>query len=222
MDNQEVPASIRSLHIHRHPQNNQRYFCYTRVSPGAFDLCVTNIVDVWSTAFSQQKLEEHKSMHGMKNAEEYHTRTKEAFHKDAVSLTVLDNTMILKLSQDALGLAFDLYKLPVAEAKVELRSVVFHLVDHVHQLEKQVTAMEEADASSPGKRMPFAHRLFQTVDFDSKMKSNDPGSSPVARKRLAGESLINPGRKRTKAPTGVSFEDNNLDNNSQQNELDEV
>ncbi|XP_078281975.1 protein PAXX [Rhinoraja longicauda] len=216
MDNQEVPASVRSLHIHRHSQSNQRYLCYTRVSPRTFDLCVTNIADVWSTAFSQEKLEEHKSMYGMKTSEEYHTRTKEAFRQDAITLTVVGHTTILRLSQDALGLSFDLYKLPAAEAKVELQSVVFHLVDHVHHLEKQVTALEDADVSSPGKRMPFVHRLFQAVDLDSKMKSTDPGSSPVARKRLlAGESLINPGRKRTKVPTGVSFEDNNLEDNSQ-------
>ncbi|XP_059850282.1 protein PAXX isoform X1 [Hypanus sabinus] len=211
MDNQECQSRVRCFHIHRLPRNHQRYLCYTLPGPHIFNLCVTNVVDVWSTAFSQQKLEEHKSAHGIKTTEEYHTRTREAFLKDAVHLTVLDNTIILKLSQDGQDLIFDLYKLPISEAKTEIQSVMFHLVDQVHNLQKQIKAFEESNALNLGNMMQRTQRMFLTAEFDSKMKNNEPGSSTVARKRLAGESLINPGRKRNKAPTGVSFEDNSLD-----------
>ncbi|XP_072908323.1 protein PAXX isoform X2 [Hemitrygon akajei] len=158
-------------------------------------------------------LQSLKSAHRIKTTEEYHTRTREAFLKDAVHLTVLDNTIILKLSQDGQDLIFDLYKLPISEAKTELQSVMFHLVDQVHNLQKQIKAFEESNALNLGNMMQRTQRMFLTAEFDSKMKNNEPGSSPVARKRLAGESLINPGRKRNKAPTGVSFEDNSLDEN---------
>ncbi|XP_051893109.1 protein PAXX [Pristis pectinata] len=213
MANQECLPTVRCFHIHSLPQSQQRYLCYTCPGPHNFNLCVTNVVDVWSTAFSQQKLEEHMSAHGIITVEEYHTKTREAFLKAAVSLTILDNTIILKLNQDDQDLTFDLYKLPISEAKTELQSVMFHLVDQVHDLQKQVKAFEESTALNLGKMMQRTQRMFLTAEFDSKMKNNEPGSSPVARKRLVGESLINPGRKRTKAPTGVSFEDNSLDEN---------
>uniref|UniRef100_UPI00398F6973 protein PAXX isoform X2 n=1 Tax=Pristiophorus japonicus TaxID=55135 RepID=UPI00398F6973 len=213
---QRLP-SIGSLHIHSLPQSHQRYLCYTRPGPHNFNLCVTNVVDVWSTGFNPQKLEEHiyliidwvaaygpkteqspecrsgfsKSAHGVQTSEEYHTRTREAFQKAAVSLTVLDNTIILKLSQDDLGLTFDLYKLPITEAKAEIQSVMFQLVGQIYDLQDQLK------------------------DYDSKKRWNGPGSSPVAKRRLAGESLINPGSKRTKAPTGVSFEDNSHEDSNE-------
>ncbi|XP_041048870.1 protein PAXX isoform X1 [Carcharodon carcharias] len=210
---QQVP-SIGSLHIHTLAQNHQRYLCYTRPGPQSFNLCVTNVVDVWSTGFSPQKLEEHKSTHGVKTAEDYHSRTRDAFQKATVSITVLDNIILLKLSQDDLGLTFDLYKLPMSEAKMEIQSVMFHLVDQVHHLEKQLKASEESNALNLEKTMQRTQRMFLS-DYESMRKGNGPESSPVAKKRPAGESLINPGSKRTKAPIGVSFEDNSLDESSE-------
>ncbi|XP_067868825.1 protein PAXX isoform X2 [Heterodontus francisci] len=199
MEAEQRLPSIGSLHIHKLPQSHQS---------------VTNVVDVWSTAFSPQKLEEHKSAHGVKTCEEYHTRTRDAFQKAAVSLTVLDNIIILKLSQDDLGLTFDLYKLPISEAKAEIQSVMFHLVDQVHHLQNQLKVSEESNALNLKKTMQRTQRMF-LADYDSKRKGNGPESSPVAKKRLAGESLINPGSKRTKTPTGVSFEDNCLDDSDE-------
>ncbi|XP_067825667.1 protein PAXX [Heptranchias perlo] len=208
---QQLPP-VGSLHTHTLPRSHQRYLCYTRPSPHNINLCVTNVVDVWSTGFNPEKLEEHKSAHGVKTTEEYHTRTREAFQQAAVSLTVLDNTIILKLSQDDLGLTFDLYKLPICEAKAEIQSVMFHLVDQVRDLQNQLKASEESNALNFEKTMQRTQRMF-LADFDSKRKRN--GSSPVAKKRLVGESLINPGSKRTKASTGVSFEDNGLDESNE-------
>ncbi|XP_038638073.1 protein PAXX [Scyliorhinus canicula] len=202
--------SIGSLHIHTLPESHQRYLCYTHPGTRSFNLCVTNVVDVWSTGFSAQKLEEHKSAHGVKTAEEYHSRTRVAFQKAAVSLTVLDNITLLKFSQDDLGLTFDLYKLPIPEAKTEIQSVMFHLVDQIHHLENQLKAAEESNALNLEKTMQRTQRMF-LADYDSKRKGNGPESSLVAKKRPAGESLINPGSKRTMAPTGVSFEDNTLE-----------
>ncbi|XP_072344327.1 protein PAXX isoform X2 [Scyliorhinus torazame] len=215
--------SIGSLHIHTLPESHQS---------------VTNVVDVWSTGFSAQKLEEHhissafrctvinpnavlrkatiftflrqKSAHGVKTAEEYHSRTRVAFQKAAVSLTVLDNITLLKYSQDDLGLTFDLYKLSIPEAKTEIQSVMFHLVDQIHHLENQLKASEESNALNLEKTMQRTQRMF-LADYGSKRKGNGPESSLVAKKRPAGESLINPGSKRTMAPTGVSFEDNTLE-----------
>ncbi|GCB72724.1 protein PAXX isoform X3 [Scyliorhinus torazame] len=202
--------SIGSLHIHTLPESHQRYLCYTHPGTQSFNLCVTNVVDVWSTGFSAQKLEEHKSAHGVKTAEEYHSRTRVAFQKAAVSLTVLDNITLLKYSQDDLGLTFDLYKLSIPEAKTEIQSVMFHLVDQIHHLENQLKASEESNALNLEKTMQRTQRMF-LADYGSKRKGNGPESSLVAKKRPAGESLINPGSKRTMAPTGVSFEDNTLE-----------
>ncbi|XP_069789018.1 protein PAXX [Narcine bancroftii] len=213
MDNQECLPSVGSFHIHRLPQSQQGYLCYTCPGPQSFNLCVTNVVEVWSTDFSQQKLEAHMSAHGLTTSKEYHTRIREAFRKAAVSLTILDHTIILKLSQDNLGLTFDLYKLPISEAKRELQSVMFQLVDQVHDLQKQIKAFEESSSLNLGTMMQKTQRMHLT-NYDYKMKNSESGFLPVTKKRFAGESLINPGRKRTKTPTGVSFEDNSLDENS--------
>ncbi|XP_072422531.1 protein PAXX isoform X1 [Chiloscyllium punctatum] len=214
MEAEQQPPSIGSLLIHTLPQSRQKYLCYTRPGHEKFNLCVTNVVDVWTTGFSPQKLEEHKSTHGVKSCEEYNSRTRDAFEKGAISLTVLDNIAILKLSQDDQGLTFDLYKLSLSEAKAEIQSVMFHLVDQVHHLQDQLKASEESNILKLEKTMERTQRMF-LAEYDSKRKGNGPESSPVSKKRLAGESLINPGSKRTKAPTGVSFEDNSLNDSNE-------
>ncbi|XP_048469651.1 protein PAXX [Rhincodon typus] len=214
MEAVQRPSSIGSLFVHALPQSHQKYLCYTRPGPEKFNLCVTNGMDVWSTGFSPQKLEEHKSTHGVKTCEEYDSIARDAFEKFAVSLTVLDNIAILKLNQDDQGLTFDLYKLSISEAKAEIQSVMFHLVHQVHHLQDQLKASEESNILKLDKTMQRTQRMF-LAEYDSKRKANGPESSPVSKKRLAGESLINPGSKRTKAPTGVSFEDNVLDDSDE-------
>ncbi|XP_007898548.1 protein PAXX isoform X2 [Callorhinchus milii] len=164
---------------------------------------VTNVVDVWSTGFTQEKLEEHKSAHGIKTTEEYYSRTRDAFQEGSVQLTVLDNTVTLTLSKAPLELRFHLHQLPISEAKAKIQAAVFHLAEKVCDLEKRLKVSEEIRASTPTKKTERGHRLLLPEVISKRI-----GSSPTAKRILPGESLINPGRKRTKAPTGVSFEEN--------------
>uniref|UniRef100_V9L427 Protein PAXX n=1 Tax=Callorhinchus milii TaxID=7868 RepID=V9L427_CALMI len=197
-----LPAE-RCLDIYVISQSPHRYLCYTSPGSHTFDLCVTNVVDMWSTGFTQEKLEEHKSAHGIKTTEEYYSRTRDAFQEGSVQLTVLDNTVTLTLSKAPLELRFHLHQLPISEAKAKIQAAVFHLAEKVCDLEKRLKVSEEIRASTPTKKTERGHRLLLPEVISKRI-----GSSPTAKRILPGESLINPGRKRTKAPTGVSFEEN--------------
>ncbi|XP_029468057.1 protein PAXX isoform X2 [Rhinatrema bivittatum] len=160
---------------------------------------------MWSTDFTEEKLEEYKHKSGMSASENYSEKIREALGRSPTSLVLQDSRVILKIKDDSWNSTFDLYKLPLSESRVRLQTLMFDLVDQVTNLEKRLKAADGADAScSPGKNSLSSQRLLiPALDF---RKISRGGSAKVS-KRIPGESLINPGFKSKKAASGVDFED---------------
>ncbi|KYO23114.1 protein PAXX isoform X2 [Alligator mississippiensis] len=188
---------------------SQRYVCYCGAEPGAaFNAYVTNASEVWSTDFNQEKLERHMAQSGI--SEDYSTKFREAFEHRTAALTVHNGRATLELKEDAWSLTFDLFKLPSSEARMRLQALMFGLMGCVSSLEKRLEAAEGAAAAAAAvcrseKNQPRSQKLLMP-DL-SPRKNQGGGSAVLAKRRVPGESLINPGFKSKKAPTGVDYED---------------
>lgn len=185
--------------------DRDQYLCCTSGRGGAFNICITNASDVWSTEFTSEKLSEHRRQHGVTSIEEYKTKLRKALQGVSASLLVEGSTATLRLGRDddPRGLTFHLIKLPDAEARLELQAVLFGMAGRVGVLEQRLER-EGAATASPVK----SQQRSTAADFEPRMHTTGGGrTSAAVKKRLPGASLINPGSKRKVKATGVAFED---------------
>ncbi|XP_043914792.1 protein PAXX [Protopterus annectens] len=190
--------------------DGSRYICYSiSADSDSYNVCLSNAIDVWSTRFTIDSLLDHKNKHDIGCSKEYDTRLREAFEHKAVSLSFQDSRSTLTIGDDAKKLTFNLYKLPLLEARYELQLLIFGLADKVCSLGKELQAAEGAAVCSPEKsQLPpqtLTQRLFMQDVESRKVMRNAVGG--ILKKRSSAESLINPGRRKKQAPSGVDFED---------------
>ncbi|XP_028910029.2 protein PAXX isoform X1 [Ornithorhynchus anatinus] len=185
-----------------------RYLCYCEGpeagDEGGLGVCVTDAAEMWATSFSAHSLAGHKSQQGLTPTENYATRFRDACEQQTVSLTLQDDgsTVSLQLPGGPSGLTFELPKLPDSEARPRLQALMLELAERVRGLERRLADVEAMAASPRKKSCLSGQKLFMP---DSERRRG--GSGPGTRKRMPGESLINPGFKSKKAPSGVDFDD---------------
>ncbi|KAJ6651958.1 hypothetical protein lerEdw1_015900 [Lerista edwardsae] len=159
----------------------QRFLCfYSGGSSNALRLHVTNTSEFWScdvTSDTQggDMLQEE--------VQDSRSKLREALEAQVPTLAVCDSKAVLEFPNGRQGpLTFDLFRLPLSEARKQLQELVFGLVGQVQTLEKHLQEL-------------------------SPPKSRGGAGQAATKRRLPGESLINPGFKSKKAPTGVDFDD---------------
>ncbi|KAF1477791.1 Protein PAXX, partial [Pygoscelis antarcticus] len=131
---------------------------------------------------------------------------REALGRGAASLSLGEGKATLRLREEARCSVLDLFKLPVAEARSQLQALVFGMAGRVESLERRLEAVETLTSScSPEKNALRSQQLF--LPDPSPRKNRGAGSALPAKRKIPGESLINPGFKSKKAPSGVDFED---------------
>ncbi|XP_025929165.1 protein PAXX [Apteryx rowi] len=142
-------------------------------------------------------------------SEDHSTKISKALEHGVASLSLHDDGRVtLQLQEEAWCSTFDLFKLPFTEARTQLQALMFGLVGCVKNLEKRLEAVVGTLGSScsPEKNAAQSQQLFMPADPNSR-KNRGAGSTLPAKRRVPGESLINPGFKNKKAPCGVDFED---------------
>ncbi|NXF63955.1 PAXX protein, partial [Ciccaba nigrolineata] len=130
---------------------------------------------------------------------------REALGRGAAALSLAGAPATLQLREEAARCsALDLVKLPGGEARSQLQGLVFGMARRIESLEER---LEETLASScsPEKNTARSQQLF--LPDPSPRKNRSAGSVLPAKRKIPGESLINPGFKSKKAPSGVDFED---------------
>ncbi|KAM9594952.1 protein PAXX isoform 4-T5 [Morphnus guianensis] len=200
-----------------------RYLCYCRPGPGpGGTVYVTDALEVWAG-----ELGVRPPLGCRCRPEEHGTKLREALGRQAASLSLGEGKATLQPRDEAQCSALDLFKLPVAEARSQLQALVFGMAEHVESLERRLEVVETlASSCSPEKNAAWSQQLFvpglpkQLADLlqslsclsltesdPSPRKNRGAGSALSAKRKIPGESLINPGFKSKRAPSGVDFED---------------
>ncbi|XP_064324548.1 protein PAXX isoform X6 [Phalacrocorax carbo] len=177
-----------------------RYLCWCRPGPGG-TVYVTDALEVWAA-----ELGASRPLGCRWQPEEYGTKLREALGRGAASLHLGEGKATLQLREEAPCWSLDLFKLPIAEARSQLQALVFGMAGHIESLERRLGVVETlAPSCSPEKNAAWSQQLF--LPDPNPRKNRGAGSAFPAKRKIPGESLINPGFKSKKAPSGVDFED---------------
>ncbi|XP_030317163.1 protein PAXX [Calypte anna] len=184
-----------------------RYLCYCRPGPGpGGTVYVTDALEVWAGEFGACP-----PLGCRCQPEEHGAKLREALGRGNAALSMGPGKATLQLrekEEEAASRcsALDLFKLPAAGARSQLQALVFGMAGRVESLERRLEAVETLVSSrSPEKNTALSQQLF--LPDPSPRKNRDTGSALLAKRKIPGESLINPGFKSKKAPSGVDFED---------------
>ncbi|XP_040860540.1 protein PAXX isoform X3 [Ochotona curzoniae] len=123
-----------------------------------------------------------------------------ACQQQAVTLTLQEDAAALTLSGVPPALTLDLRKVPAAEAAPRLQALTLGLAERVCSLERRLAAVETAAAPSPRKSPRPAGPGPLLPDVEP--QRGGPGQR--VRRRCPGESLINPGFKRSQRAAWTS------------------
>ncbi|NXX63625.1 PAXX protein, partial [Scopus umbretta] len=129
---------------------------------------------------------------------------REALRRGAASLSLGEGKATLQLREEAPCSALDLFKLPIVEARSQLRALVFGMAGHVKSLERR---LEGLWGFWKGVKAEGGWAAPCHLCNSNPRKNKGAGSALPAKRKIPGESLINPGFKSKKAPSGVDFED---------------
>lgn len=189
-------------------QAGQRYLCHgQRRSPdtGNLDIFVTDGVDVWRSDLTKEAQEEWLADRAAGSSSDALESLRELLQRAPPVLDIQGNSIALSIPLSPDNVTLNLFKLPVSETRTHVQSLVFSLVDRLKEAEKLQKGGSAAPPDSPAKprqRNDFIH----IPDVDARRRGYGI-SAPALKKRLPGESLVNPGYRRKKAATGVDFDD---------------
>ncbi|XP_035197175.1 protein PAXX isoform X1 [Oxyura jamaicensis] len=197
-----------------------RYLCYCcpAAGPGsAGTVYVTDALEVWAGELGARPPQGRAPQGGTCLPEDGVANLREALQRGAVSLSLQDGRATLQLQGEAGHTTLHLCKLPVAEARTQLQALMFGLVTCIKNLEEHLKGFPQVgwfrelmmgtleSSCSPEKNAAQSQQLF--LPDPSPRKNRGAGSALSAKRKIPGESLINPGFKSKKAPSGVDFED---------------
>ncbi|XP_027326678.2 protein PAXX isoform X6 [Anas platyrhynchos] len=197
-----------------------RYLCYCcpAAGPGsAGTVCVTDALEVWAGELGARPPQGRAPQGGTGLPEDGVAKLREALRRGAVSLSLQEGGATLQLQGEAGHSTLHLCKLPVAEARTQLQALMFGLATSIKKLEERLEGFPQVSqfrgpmvgtlgsSCSPEKNASQSQQLF--LPDPSPRKNRAAGSALSAKRKIPGESLINPGFKSKKAPSGVDFED---------------
>lgn len=167
---------------------------------------MTNGNEVWKTDPIEEALEDWDTVRNVTLCDLV-DKLREKFQNSAPVLDVQGSIASLSFQVDSGKVTLDLLKLPVSEARAQVQEMLFDLSDRVRSLETLLKDCQSSVATSisPVKETQNNHLLL-IPDINARRKGFG-GSSAQVKKRLPGESLINPGCKSKKAAKGVDFEE---------------
>ncbi|KAM9326682.1 protein PAXX [Gastrophryne carolinensis] len=190
--------------------NGQRYLCHCRAQTptdnSTVQIHVTNGNEVWRSDAAEEALEQWDALHSL-SSQKLIEKLRENWQCNTPILDMQGSLATLSVSGDSGKVTLDLLKLPVSEARAHVQEVLFDLTDRVWSLEKQLKAAEAEAATSNSPVKPSQRNHLMLIPDVDVRKKGYGGSQTQAKKRVPGESLINPGCKRKKAAKGVDFDE---------------
>ncbi|XP_056361409.1 protein PAXX isoform X1 [Oenanthe melanoleuca] len=163
---------------------------------------VTDAMEVWAGEFGGCP-----ALAGRCPPEEHGAMLRAGLGRGAAALSLGRGSATLQLPEEPRCPALALTQLPAAEACSQLQALVFGMAGCIESLERRLEVAVETLASScsPEKNTARSQQLFLPDPSPRKSRASD--LALPAKRKVPGESLINPGFKSKKAPSGVNFED---------------
>ncbi|XP_048833619.1 protein PAXX [Brienomyrus brachyistius] len=170
--------------------DDAKYLCYFHGKAGAFNIRMTDASDVWSTDFTEDTLTQHMKSFALKSPESYVSKIREACQTGMASVSLEGDSALLHLGG---GLSVSLSRLGSPQSRAELQELLFRMAESLSCMggPAPVSPMKNVQ----GGRTEFEPRRHQT------------GPILAVRKRIPGDSLINPGSRSKKSATGVLFDE---------------
>ncbi|XP_056313736.1 protein PAXX isoform X1 [Danio aesculapii] len=193
--NNSESKSVLCTLLDKNDQSKYVFFTQKR-SAGDINIGFTNGEDVWKTHLSEEILSQLFKKFSLKSTEDYTFKIKCACKTGRAFVKLLEDSAVLHLGAEATDLSLSLAKLTDSEGRTEVKDLLFKMADSLQQLESQGAS----SSFSPGK-------VFQKRSAEFEPKNQHKGPVIAVKKRLPGDSLINPGTKRKKPATGVAFDD---------------
>ncbi|CAH2316871.1 PAXX isoform X1 [Pelobates cultripes] len=185
--------------------DGQRYLCHGRQQSqetGSLDLFVTNGIDVWKADVTKEAQEQWNTASTLSNSSDGLESLREVLGRTPPLLDVQGSLVTLTLQLISGNVILDLFKLPISETRMHLQTLVFSLADQLTDMEKLQREGSVTTSVSPVK--PALRNNFMHIP-DVEVRRRCYGVP--TKKRLPGESLVNPGCKSKKAATGVDFDE---------------
>ncbi|XP_071379891.1 protein PAXX [Centroberyx affinis] len=178
-------------------KSQTKFVCYTHRKSGIFSISLTDAADVWSTDFTEDTLSQFRQRFALKSTEDYVLKLRSACGTGNVSVVVQDTGAELHVGSSPGDLSVTLPRLEGPQAKEQLRELLFRMADGLTQSDSRVGS----PCVSPVKNQQWRPTEFQP------RRQQKAGPSVTVKKRLPGDSLINPGTKKKRQATGVAFDD---------------
>ncbi|XP_077779182.1 protein PAXX-like isoform X1 [Podarcis muralis] len=177
------------------------YLCFcSSKSDGSPSFRVTNALDSWSGDITSSGKDQPVS------SDDRISQIKAAFESQTPKLSVRETEATLTFQDDRETLTFDLHRDPASRARERVRELLFGLAARVRELERrlgegEVSAAAPSPIGSPRKDIQTGRSPFAPDPKPGRIRTGS------GKRKIPGESLINPGFVRKKTPTGVDFED---------------
>ncbi|XP_051278355.1 protein PAXX isoform X1 [Dicentrarchus labrax] len=178
-------------------KSQSKFICYTRRKNGTFSVCLTDAAAVWSTEYTEDALNQLRQMFALKSTEDYILKLRSACGSGDLSVVVHDTSAELHVGSGPGDLSVSLSRLEGLRATAELKELLFRMADSL--------AQPDSKCGSPSISPVKNHQRWPS-EFEPRQQQNCAPSG-MAKKRLAGTSLINPGSKKKLLATGVAFDD---------------
>uniref|UniRef100_A0A8C2GUL1 Protein PAXX n=2 Tax=Cyprinus carpio TaxID=7962 RepID=A0A8C2GUL1_CYPCA len=182
MEQNSESKSVLCTLLDKNDQSKYVFFTQKR-SAGDINIGFTNGEDVWKTHLSEEILSQLFKTFSLKSTEDYTFKLKCACKAGRAFVKLQEDSAVLHLGSEPKDLSLSLSKLKDSEGRTEVKELLFKMADSLQQLESQ--------------------------EFEPRKQHKGP--VVAVKKRLPGDSLINPGTKRKKPATGVAFDDEDDD-----------
>ncbi|XP_062873848.1 protein PAXX [Trichomycterus rosablanca] len=181
-------------------KDQTKYVCFRQKEAEGLCIGLSNGEDVWRADLSEEILSQLMKKFSLRSTEDYALKLKSACRSGSAFVSLDTESAVLHLGPEPADLNVTFTKLTDLEARTELKDLLFKMADSLI-LQENTGA---ASSSSPMKNPQRRNNGFEP-------RKQYTGSTVTAKKRLPGDSLINPGTKRKRAATGVAFDDDNDD-----------
>ncbi|CAL8328489.1 unnamed protein product [Arctogadus glacialis] len=182
-----------------------KFLCYIKKQNETHNIYVTDATDVWSIDVSEDLLSQFRKKVLLKSTEEYMRKIRSALGTGCSAVLLQPSGgAVLRVDSSPTDLSLPLARLDRLPARAEVKELLFGMAAHLSQSSRQQAA---AQSVSPGKTH---YKRHNNTDFGPRAQRKAGPTVPLS-KRVAGDSLINPGTKKKCQTTGVAFDDTEED-----------